>query len=108
MSNIDCYRYKAEGTLHGAKFKHEGTVYAENAWDAAELAEADARSEFPGVILKDDDPERGVTGSPKVYVTRDIVNESVSRARRSPLTGSILREELPVEFKPNTSDATEL
>ncbi len=86
------------GTLNGVEFKHEGVVYAEHAWDAGELAEAEVRTQFPGVILKDDEPERGVTSSPQVFVTRDIVNRAVSRGKRDPNTGALLREEIPDEF----------
>ena len=79
MTDIDQYRYKAVGKLDGVDFLHEGEVYAENAWDAGDLAEEEVRSLFPGVILKDDEPERGVTSSPQVFVTRDIVNRAVRR-----------------------------
>lgn len=97
MSDLDCYSYKAEGKLDGKDFLHEGTVYAEHAWDAGELAEEEVRSMFPGVILKDDEPERGVTSSPQVYVTRDIVNRAVSRGHRD-ARGNLRAEPIPDEF----------
>lgn len=99
MPDIDCYKYTAEGTLNGEKFKHEGVVYAEHAWDAGELAEAEVRAQFPGVILKDDEPERGVTSSPQVFVTRDIVNRAVSRGKRDLKTGALLHEEIPESLR---------
>lgn len=99
MANIDCYKYKAEGTLNGDKFTHEGVVYAEHSWDAAELAEAEVRSAFPGVILNDDEPALGVTSSPQVLVTRDIVNRVVADSRRHPATGALIREEIPEAFQ---------
>jgi hypothetical protein len=99
VPDIDCYKYTAEGTLNGEKFKHEGVVYAEHAWDAGELAEAEVRAQFPGVILKDDEPERGVTSSPQVFVTRDIVNRVVANSRRHPTTGALLHEEIPEAFR---------
>jgi len=99
MPDIDCYKYTAEGTLHGEKFKHEGIVYAEHAWDAGELAEAEVREKFPGVILKGDEPEHGATSSPQVFVTRDIVNRAVSRGKRDPKTGALLHEEIPEAFR---------
>lgn len=98
MPDLDCYRYKAEGTLGGAAFTHEGVVYAEHSWDAADLAEDEVREKFPGVVLKDDEPARGVTSSPQVFVTRDIVNRAVSRGQRCPKTGALLPEPIPDEF----------
>lgn len=106
MADIDCYKYTAEGTLNGEKFKHEGVVYAEHAWDAGELAEAEVRGKFPGVILKDDEPERGVTSSPQVFVTRDIVNRAVSRGKRDPKTGALLHDDIPEAFRTDTPAAT--
>lgn len=98
MADLDQYRYKAEGTLNGEKFEHEGEVYGEHAWDAAEMAEAEVREKFPGVILKDDEPERGVRSSPQVFVTRDLVNRAVERGQRCQVSGELLAEPIPDEF----------
>ncbi len=98
MADLDQYRYKAEGTLDGEKFTAEGEVYASHAWDAAELAEAEVRANYPGVILKDDEPERGVRSSPQVFVTRDIVNRAVARGQRCLVSGELLAEPIPDEF----------
>lgn len=78
ITPIDSYRYEARGTLEGRPFSHAGVVYAEYGWEAAELAEEEVRTEFPGVVLSGDDPSRGVTCSPKVFVTRDIVNRIIN------------------------------
>ena len=91
MADIDCYKYKAKGALNGAKFAHEDVVYAEHAWDAAELAEAEVRCKFPGVVLEGDELERGVTSSPQVFVTRDIVNRAVGKST----LGALLQQEIP-------------
>lgn len=98
MPDLDHYRYKAEGTLDGAKFLHEGEVYAEHSWDAAELAEAEVRAQFPGVTLKNDDLAHGITSSPRVFVTRDVVNRAVARGQRD-IKGNLLRVPLPKAFR---------
>jgi hypothetical protein len=108
MSDLDHYRYKAEGTLNGEKFTAEGEVYASHSWEAAELAEAEVRANYPGVILKDDEPERGVTSSPQVFVTRDIVNRAVARGQRCPATGNLLPEPIPDDFVTGPKKPTEI
>jgi hypothetical protein len=96
---MDTYRYEAEGTFNGRKVTHRGVVYDTTAFEAAEQADEEVRALYPGIVLKGDNPATGGTESPKVFVTRDIVNRIVAGSKRDENTGALLREELPAEFK---------
>ncbi len=94
---MDKYRYVAKGTHETKIIRHEGEVTAATAFEAAELADKEVRNLFPGIVLEDDDAAG--PGTPVVFVKREIVNRIVTNSKRDLVTGALLREELPEEFK---------